>query len=106
MKITELVPRLTRDPSWQPVGWHLAHANERYGQGSSPRAYSSRSRKRILGLVYVGFAANVNFAGSATPATDGYPLPPGEELPVAIDRLDKVWIIASIAGHAVNFLAQ
>ena len=61
--------------------------------------------KTNIGFVYVGFAANVT-AGSATPATDGYPLPPGEELPFAIDRLDKVWLIASSPGHAVNFLAQ
>jgi hypothetical protein len=57
------------------------------------------------GIVYIGRSSAVT-ASSAAPTTDGYPLSAGEELPVLVDDVSKIWCIASVAAQAVNFLAQ
>ena len=51
------------------------------------------------GIIYVGFNASVT-------AANGFPLNPGDTIPLSIDSLEKVWIIGSAAGQVLAWIAQ
>ena len=53
------------------------------------------------GIVYVG---KEGVTAGTTDATDGFELGAGESLTIEIDRVDKVWVIASEANQRVSWL--
>jgi len=58
-----------------------------------------RAKPSNTDAVYIGNSAGVTTA-------DGYPLDPGESLPIEIDDLAKVFIRVAVNGEGVNYIAS
>ena len=50
------------------------------------------------GIVYVGF----NGVSTST----GFPLSPGEQIPVSVESTDSIYVIASQADQTVHYIGQ
>ncbi len=55
------------------------------------------------GVVYVGFSSQID-ANASTKS--GFPLAAGDSVPLTIDDISKVWVIASTSSQKVFFIDQ